>query len=144
MAKMSFIRLYRQHIIGTPKKSFVLETAVFVGNLKSGVLAATDLTSAKVHITSKVLKHIYDDRPPHHVDSIIDNLKKVIERPDKIFKNKKGSSKTADFAFLKNFTPDPVLVFIQKGKGVGPSWIVTGFLNKDKSYLKEYELIWEF
>jgi|ERR1035437_1949591 hypothetical protein len=142
----ALFKLYRNHVIGTPKKAIIFDTVVFVGSLKPSVRIALNVSSSKVHCTSKVVKHIYDDRPPLHVEPILKNLSQVIKRPDFVYKNNKDrADRTGDYVFVKTIKKDEFLAIIQKEKDKNDvHYIVTAWILRDKHYLKDYELLWKF
>jgi len=132
--------------MGTPKKAIVFNTVIFVGSLKTSITTTLGVSSSKVHCTSKVVKHIYDDKPPTHVLPILKNLPQVIKRPDFVYKNRKDKgTKTGDYVFVKTIRRDEFLAIIQKEKDTNDAhYIVTAWILKDKHYLKDYELLWKF
>lgn len=136
--------LYHKHIKNTPPKAIVIYETVYVCRLTSTVLKVVKFSDSKVHLNSKVLKHLYDKKPAEEFDSIVCHLHKIVKYPDRIYKNK--TSKSGDYCLVKNVDEFDYLCSLQFTKEDGESKIaiVTVFRVRNEKYLKNYELLWSW
>lgn len=151
MAKISLLNLYSKYIVGTPRKALVLDTTIYIGTLKPGVQSSLSLSSSKVHCTSKVIKHIYDEKPPLHVPLIIKHLCQTIKYPDRVYKNKvyknnkRIKTRKGDFLFTKKVRNNLYLSVVQKEKDQNDvNWLVSAWILRKSDYLKYSRLLWKF
>ena len=97
-----------------------------------------NLLSGRVSISTRVIKHAYDKRTAQEFDFFIRNLKKIIECPDEIYKNKDG--KTGDICVTKTFNHGRYICVLEK---TTPGYEVVTFFRIDSKYTNGYELLWK-
>ncbi len=135
--------LYKKHIKGTEKGAVVQVVQVFLCSLTMAVIKGISCPCNKVHVSTRVLKHIYDKRPAEEFDFLISNIHLVVKYPDSVFKNKDG--KRGEFCFVKELKNNKYLCSLEiiEKDGVIFCEIATFFRVKNE-YLKNYELLWEW
>jgi hypothetical protein len=148
MDQISIVELHKKHIKGTPKKTIVADITIVLCNLTYAVSRGCSFKTAKVYVTSKCLKHLYDKRPAEEYDFVLNNLTKIIKFPDHIYENPTG--KRGDISFYKTINGCDYLCAIEKD--IEPSdtpdvevanFIVTCF-RSDEDYVKNYKLLWSW
>jgi|SRR3989344_3331383 len=146
---MSLIKFCKKYIRGTASKAPVIELSILLCNLTKTVQKVCKLETQKVHVTTKVLKHLYDSKPAEEFDFIIRHVFKLIKYPDQIYENK--SSKRGDLCFVKTIKCEKYIasieVFIEiseNGKDVEVNYAVTAFRIRKDNYLKNYKLLWSW
>lgn len=87
---MAAKELVKKYIRGSEKKAIVQLVTVFLCNLKSVLVKKVSLPCKRVHINTRVLKHVYDKRTAEEFDFLISNLDNIIKYPDAVYKNKNG------------------------------------------------------
>ncbi len=137
--------IYRKHIKGTYRKDLVPDIEMCLCNIKTSIRKKLTVDSAKVFLTARALKHIYDRiyldaNKPDDFALVIQNLHKIIGYPDKVCRNKKG--RRGEFVFLKGVNTQIFLSTLEKNNQ-GSLYVVTGFIPKE-SYYKNLEEIWHF
>ena len=94
--------LFQEYVVGTVRKSRVYLTKSVICSLNAKVYRKLRkkhrLDNSKVFISTKVLKHIYDDHATYFKE-IIPNLDLIIRLPDAVYKNKPG--KGGEYLFIK-------------------------------------------
>ncbi len=154
------LSVVKKHIRSSEKKALVKKLTVLVCNLTNKVRAGIGLTTNRVYITTKALKHSYDKRKAEEFDFIINNLVKIVKYPDKVFENKEG--KSGDFCFLKKFKKeaekghDYYFCIFENTEDIDPSSGKNGMIyiisfyrlsdkkEKRKNYLSNYKLLWDW
>lgn len=141
---MSLVRLYKLYIKNTQPKVLVVEKTIFVCNLTHAVRQACEIISPKVHINTKILKHLYDRKPAEEFDFILRNTHSIVKYPDTIYKNK--HSKKGEFCFVKKLGEHVYLCSVGKSGGISEemNFIITCFRIRDGKYLNNYELLWSW
>lgn len=137
--------LYTKYIKGTPKGDLVVKSEAFVSNVKTSVRKTFNVKSAKVYITVRSLKHIYerlylDLGKPELFTIVIQAMPKVITYPDKICRNK--PNKPGDYCFLKEING---LTYLCSVEVLGENlYVVTSFIPHKENYYKNLQVIWSF
>jgi hypothetical protein len=138
------LELFESRIKNTKEKEIVALESVYICRLTRAVLSVLGFSDSKVHINTKVLKHLYDKKPAEEFDFVIRNLHTIIKYPDHIYKNK--ISKRGDFCLVKevkNFKYLCSVEFCEDGDEM-KICVVTVFRVRDEAYLKKYELLWSW
>jgi len=117
-----------------------LNKKILLCHLSYAVRRGVNLSSNNVYINTKVLKHIYDQKPAEQYDFIIQNLHKIVRYPDNIYKNRNG--KRGDFCLVKELKNKKYLCSIED-KNTREINIATVF-RTDNKYLKKYEPLWSW
>ena len=140
----SLYKLYQQHIKGTPEKDIIKDVTMLLCDLTNEVKTAGHFPSTKVHITSRMLKHLYDSKPAEEFEFILENLQEIVKYPDAIYRNKTG--KRGEICFIKVINNKRYLCSIEKSKVYNSNsrvnFIATAFRIRKESYTKNFELIW--
>ena len=149
MNEISIFKFFKRHIKNTPNKSPVILQDIFICNLTIAVKKACKLNVLKVHITSKIIKHLYDGKPAEEFDFTLKNIAAIVKYPDRIYKNR--DSKRGDYCFVKLIGEFNYLASIECSKIDSDNkpleeklFIVTCFRVRDINYLKKYELVWSW
>lgn len=86
MKKISLLKLHKLYIQGTEEKAPVVLQTVLLCNTTNAAMKAVNLTSPKIHITTKMLKHLYDSKPAEDFKylssletTVITSLERTIE-----------------------------------------------------------------
>jgi len=80
------LELFESRIKNTKEKEIVALESVYICRLTRAVLSVLGFSDSKVHINTKVLKHLYDKKPAEEFDFVIRNLHTIIKYPDHIYK----------------------------------------------------------
>ncbi|MDP4010805.1 MAG: hypothetical protein Q8P72_01085 [Candidatus Roizmanbacteria bacterium] len=146
---MTIKKLFKLYIDGTDEKAKIIDTSTMVCNATKTVAKACSLSSVKIYISTKVIKHLYDKRPAEEFNFLINNLHTIVKYPDDIYKNK--DSKRGHFAFVKTFKNDKYFSSIEVVENFkvneileDVNCIVTCFRMKKEKYLNNYELMWSW
>lgn len=146
---MSLVQLHKKYIRGTIPKIEVVEKTVTVCNITMAVFKTGYFKSRKVHINTKIMKHLYDKRPAEEYDFIIRNLHVIVKYPDSMYKNKPG--KRGSIIFLKKINGLEYICCLELTNFTNPDGVieevnfaVTGFRNNDRAYLANCELLWSW
>lgn len=135
--------LYEKHIKGTEKGALVQPVQAFLCNLTSAVIKGISSPCKKVHINTRVLKHTYDKRTAEEFYFLITSVHLVVKYPDVIFKNKSG--KRGEFCFVKEINNQKCLCSLEIIEKENATFFeIATFFRTDDSYLKNYELLWEW
>ena len=138
------LELFEKHIKNTKEKEIVALECVYICRLTYTVFRILGFEDSKVHLNTKVLKHLYDKKPAEEFDFIVRNLHKIIKYPDRIYKNK--TSKRGDYCLVKKIEDFSYLCsveFTEDGEEM-KIIVVTAFRVRDEAYLKKYELLWSW
>ena len=150
----TIIKVFKKHIKGTGKKKQIKKLTIYVCNFSNVVMNEFKFSTNRVHLSTKSLKHMYDKRVAQEFDFILNNLPKIIKKPDKVYKNIKG--KRGDYCFLKKFAKDTYFCIIENSDDVNPNdgkigmnYVVSVYkLSEDKEkrkrYLSGYKLLWSW
>ena len=149
MKKISLLKLHKLYIQGTEEKAPVVLQTVLLCNTTNAVMKAINLTSPRIHITTKMLKHLYDSKPAEEYEFILHNLVPIIQYPDEIYKNR--DSKRGDFAFVKKIKDfkylsslETTIITSLEGTTEEMNFVVTAFRIRKESYLQNYKLLWSW
>ena len=136
--------LFEKRVKDTKEKEIVALECVYVCRLTYAVFKILGFKDSKVHINTKVLKHLYDKKPAEEFDFIVRYLHKIIKYPDCVYKNK--TSKRGDYCLVKKIEDFSYLCsveFAEDGEEM-KIIVVTAFRVRDEAYLKKYELLWSW
>jgi hypothetical protein len=136
--------LFEKHIKHTKEKEIVPLETVYICRLTYSVLNVLGFGDSKVHVSTKVLKHLYDKKPAEEFDFLINSLPAIIKYPDRVYKNK--ISKRGDFCLVKRLKGFSYLCSVEFCEDAGEMrvCVVTAFRVRDEAYLKKYELLWSW
>ncbi|MBI5358933.1 hypothetical protein HZB69_04910 [Candidatus Amesbacteria bacterium] len=101
--------------------------------VKSGLF-----TNQKVHMNTRVIKHMYDKKPSEEFDAILTNLSKIVSQVEVIYQNLKA--KRGDICLLGKVKGIRYICSIETSE-VGNT-VVTCFRLRDENYLKKYKILW--
>lgn len=146
---MDILELHKKHIHGTEEKALVVEITILLCNLTNAVIKGCSFETAKVYITSKCLKHLYDKKPAEEYHCLIKYLPQIVKHPDLIYQNSAG--KRGSLCFYKKIGKNAYLCTLEKGVNLEESiemdianFIATCFRLRDENYLKKYKLLWSW
>ncbi|MEK7115268.1 MAG: hypothetical protein AAB847_02830 [Patescibacteria group bacterium] len=135
--------LYKDYIEGTEEKAPVVFKSVLLCFLTKAVMIGGNFTNQKVHINTRVLKHMYDKKPAEEFDFVIHNIHSIVRYPDHIYKNK--NAKRGQLCLVKKIKDRNYLCSIQIfTNNTEDISVVTAFRVRDNNYLKNYELLWDW
>ncbi len=145
----SIDKAFTEHIEGTDPEAIVVDLTLYLTNLTLATRQGCNLTVAKVHITTRVIKHLYDRKPAEEFDVVLKNLAKIVRFPDRVYLNK--DSKRGTLCFFKTIGKFMYLCSIETkttdledGSAEEMNYVVTCFRVRDENYLKGYELLWSW
>lgn len=135
--------LHRKYVKGTAPKALVAEITIFICRLTATVYRSTEYSTDSVYINTRVLKHLYDKRPAEEYEFLVENLRKIIKYPDRVYQNKLG--KRGNLCFAKKIGAEQYFCPLEYAHEEDKQRIlvVTGFRVDDK-YLEKYELSWSW
>ncbi len=137
--------MVKKYIRGTEKKAIVQFVAIFLCHLKNDLVKGAVLPCRKVYINTRVLKHAYDKRTAEEFDFLISNLNDIVKYPDLVYKNKNG--KRGEFCLVREMKDKKYFCSIQFNNESEESLIafdIATFFRTEDSYIKSYELLWEW
>lgn len=134
----SLIELHQKYIKDTPEKAIVTNITVLLAYLPKILVKNGLFTSQKVHINTRVIKHMYDKKPSEEFDSILSSLFKIVSQTQEVYQNLKA--KRGDICLLGKVKGIKYVCSVETS-GVGNS-VVTCFRLRDESYLRKYEMLW--
>ncbi len=132
--------LFKKHIERTEEKVIVVDVTIHLIDLTSKVKKAAGLMDAKVYITSRALKHLYDKKPAEEFQFLLEHLSEIVKLPNYIYENK--NSKRGSICLVKNIKNKHYLCSIEVV--LDKNYVVTAFRIRDGSYLKNYEILWSW
>ncbi len=148
MRKISLTKLHKLYIQGTEEKAPIILQTTFLCSVTNEVIKAINLKTQKVHVTTKMLKHLYDAKPAEEYEFILRNLVSIVRFPDKIYENKGG--KRGQVCFIKKIKSknyfcsfEATQVTINENNTENMNFVVTAFRIRRKGYLKNYKLLWD-
>jgi len=155
---------FEKNIKGTPYKAIVIDRKIFLCHLTNAVCDGIKIANnlKKVYITSRALKHLFDRKPAEEFFFLMDNLHKIVQYPDKIYKNR--VSKRGEYCLVKKIKesdyfcsieiikfPPMVLSLVEFGMSecgenneIEEIQIATAFRLRDADYIKKYTLLWSW
>lgn len=147
MKKFSLLKLHELYIHGTAEKAPIVFQATILCNTTNAVVKSVGLKSPKIHITTRMLKHLYDSKPAEEYEFILQNLVSIVRYPDQIYENKEG--KRGQFCFVKNIKENNYICSLEvsaevtEEKTEGMNFVATAFRVRRKGYLRDYKLLWD-
>lgn len=138
-------KVIERFIKNTPRKGYVKDLRINVGSITQKVKSKIKASNLKVYITTKSLKHMYDQRSAQEFDFIINSLTKIIFQPHRIYKNKDG--KTGDFCFYYEANSNYYFYVFEVSKfGIYlvSAYRLSSLEEKRKNYLGGYRLLWSW
>jgi hypothetical protein len=110
--------------------------------LKPVVIENIKLTDSQssVRISSRCLKHLYDQKPAEEFMFLLDNLYTIVKCPQRIYFNK--SEKRGKLGFVCDIGGCEYFCSIETMPD--EVQIATAFRLRDPSYLKNYTLLWSW
>lgn len=144
---LTIVKLWKQHVKGTPEKAIVRNITILACLLTKAVQEACSFLTPRVHLNTRVLKHLYDKKPAEEFEFIIHNLENILKYPDHIYKNKLG--KRGSLCFVKKLANVKYICSIEKteeldSNNMQMNCVVTAFRIRKEDYLDDYELIWSW
>lgn len=148
--KSPIAQLFTQYIKNTPEKSIVVNKTLLLCHLTYAVRRAGNISSFKVYVTTRMVKHLYDKKPAEEFDFISGCLHTIVKYPDEIYKNL--NSKRGDVCLLKEIKGESYFCTIQvieegNENDIAGNYIAICFRlrkNKKENYLKKYRLLWSW
>lgn len=128
MSRRSLYKIFKKYVRHTTKDYHVAILTDYICNL----------LSKEVFVSTRVIKHAYDKRTAQEFDFLIRHLKKIMESPDEIYKNKDG--KTGDICVTKTFDCGRYICVLEKTTS---GFEVVTFFRIDFKYTNSYELLWK-
>lgn len=148
MKKMSLSKLHKLYIQGTEEKAPIVLQTTLLCNTTNQVMKSIGLVSAKIHITTKMLKHLYDSKPAEEYEFILHNLVSIVRYPDQVYENK--DAKRGQFAFVKTIKEHKYFCSLEATQVANDdattedmNFVVTAFRMRREGYLKGYKLLWD-
>src|SRR3989344_9240926 len=142
MSYKIILDLYTKYVKSTENGAIVQDIQVLLCNLTHAVAKGINSKCIRVHIGSRVLKHVYDKRPAEEFDFLVGNVHQIAKYPDHIYRNK--DKKKGDFIFvkkIKNKTYVCSLQEIMREEDSRRCEVVTFFRIRKDNYLASYELL---
>lgn len=142
----SITNLHVKYIRGTAKGAVVSEVTIVACTLTGVVQRVAEVTSPKVYLSTRALKHLYDKRPAEEYEFLLQHGWRTIHLPDEIYYNR--SSKRGDLLFVKAINNHRYLCSAERV--VDPLnqndslHIATMFRINKQSYLRDYSLLWSW
>ena len=139
---MDLAILDKKYIRLTDKRVAIIIKQILLCTLDPEIVKKCALTAHNVHISTRVMKHVYDKRPAQEYDTALYHLRSAIKYPDYIFKNKQG--KRGDVCFVAR-VKDRLLwcpVEESKDKNNHPILEVVTFFLAQYKYANNYTLLW--
>ncbi|HLD57219.1 MAG TPA: hypothetical protein VJA47_02875 [archaeon] len=148
MKKISLIKLHKLYIQGTEERGLVIPHTMLLCNTTNLVVKAINLASPKIHITTRMLKHLYDSKPAEEYEFILHSLVSIARYPDQVYENKGG--KRGHFAFVKTIKGASYFCSLEITQIINEeeitedmNFVVTAFRMRRQGYLKDYKLLWD-
>jgi len=138
-------KVIERNIKNTPRKGYVKALRINVGSITQRLKSKIKALNLNVYVTTKSLKHMYDQRSAQEFDFIISSLEKVISQPHIIYKNKSG--KTGDFCFYYESQSNYyfyVFEINEHGVYLVSAYRLSSLEEKRKNYLDSYKLLWSW
>lgn len=146
MERVTLRDVHDRYISKTPAQFVVVNHTLHLCNLTRAVQRAMQLETFKTYANTRVLKHLYDQKPAEEYEFIISNLHTMVKYPDRIYWNK--PSKRGEYCFVKRLKNDLYLCSLESVESdeleSEAIFVVTAFRVRKGSYLDSYELIWSW
>ncbi|MDP1743877.1 MAG: hypothetical protein Q8L51_03795 [Candidatus Amesbacteria bacterium] len=134
----SLVELHKKYVRHTPEKAIVADVTILLAYLPKILIKGGLFTNQKVHINTRVIKHMYDKKPSEELDAILANLSKIVSQVEEIYQNLKA--KRGDICLLGKIKGIKYICSIETSE-TGNS-VVTCFRLRDENYLKKYKILW--
>lgn len=140
--------LVEQYIKGTEAQAIVPLVTTFLCHLTMAVIRGVNLEYQKVYISTRVIKHMYDQKPAEEFEYLSNHIHKIVKYPDEIYQNR--DSKRGDYGFVKKHGKNQYFCSIEKIEnivedgGANGLCVVTAFRLRKSSYLNNYKLLWSW
>lgn len=149
MDLVSLVRLHNLYIKGSEEKAPVVIKTTLLCNLTKAVMKVLNVITPKIHVTTIMLKHLYDTKPAEEYEFILHNLISIVRYPEHIYENKSG--KRGQFSFTKRVKDHLYFCSIETTQTTSPdgsveemNFVVTAFRVRKENYLKDYKLLWSW
>ena len=137
---MKLQALFRTHIKNTPKGAIVINDGAILCVLTKTVIKAVHLDMEKVHITTRVIKHMYDKRTAEEFDVLLRSVYQIVRYPDEIYQNRNG--KRGDLGFVKKINEAKYFCSLEIDGTI--FCVATAFRIGKESYLQNFTLLWSW
>ncbi len=134
----NLVELHQKYIKNTPEKAIIVDVTILLAYLPKILMKRGLFANQKVHINTRVIKHMYDKKPSEELDVILTNLSKIISQVEEIYQNLKA--KRGDICLLGKVKGIKYICSVETSE-TGNS-VVTCFRLRDESYLKKYKILW--
>ncbi len=138
-------QIHDQFIKNQPDGAAVILEIFTLANLTEQVQQHLGLSVGKVHIKTKILKHMYERRPASIYDFLLMHLSEIIRFPERIYQNQEA--KKGQFIFAKQFPEGLFMASIETNAhpetGQEIHVLITAF-KVEQRYLNKYKLIWSW
>lgn len=141
------IQLFNAFVLGTAPRTYIHVTEAEIRSIPKPVTLLLSDTyprlSSKVTISTKALKHIYDDHTIHSIE-IVSNLAAVIGSPDAVYENKKGRAGAYIFTATRKGRVLCAIIDIIAQDDLHVMQVRTAFYtSKPRLYLGGSKCVWE-
>lgn len=138
-------KIVDRFIKNTPRKGYVKDLRIKICQITHKLKSRIKAKSLNVYITTKSLKHMYDQRSAQEFDFIVSNIEKVVTNPHRIYKDKEGKTGNVCIYYEKNLN----YYFIVIETNTTGNYVVSGYRlstieEKRKNYLAGYRLLWSW
>ncbi len=145
MFKKAAENLFIRNVKGTLPGALVAVTEQLIARLtkKVGAVLKTADGAAKVYLSSRVIKHLYDKRTAQEFEVILKCAHLIVRLPNAIYENKDG--KRGDFIFVKQIQGAQYVVILEKQATTSGEIyfsVVTAFRVRKTGYLENHRLLW--
>ncbi|MEK7521277.1 MAG: hypothetical protein AAB599_00535 [Patescibacteria group bacterium] len=147
MKNSVLIKLNKHCIQGTEEKAPVILQTALLCSVTNTVAKAINLKTSKVHVTTKMLKHLYDSKPAEEYEFVLRNMVQIVRFPDFIYKNKK--EKRGQYCFVKKIKNHSYFCSIETTQTANLveevediNFVATAFRIRKENYLQGYKLLW--
>lgn len=147
MKNLTLVKLHKQYIQGTEEKATVILLTILLCNTTNLVMKVINLSTPKIHATTKMLKHLYDSKPAEEYEFILNNLIQIVRFPDLIYENKEA--KRGQFCFVKRIKDRDYFCSIEvtqetnsDGETEEMNFVATAFRIRKENYLRDYKFLW--
>ena len=134
------LELHRSFVRDTKPGENVINSAAFLCQLSEKISQCINLPIAKVYISTKTLKHLYDKRSAQEYDCLLGNMPAIVKYPDLLYRNKR--EKSGDYIFVKavnGYSYMCSVKYIQTNE-CNKLNIITAFSVKPE-YMKDFKLL---
>jgi len=138
----TLFRLDKKYIRLTSKHAAIIIKKILLCTIDKKVVESAQLKTHKLHISTRVMKHVYDKRPAQEYDTALNNLESAMESPDFIFENKQG--KRGSMCFVTRLGDKLLWCPVEESidENNHPILEVVTFFLAQYKYAKNYKLLW--